>query len=163
MKAAIKTILAITALVTAVATVPVTASAYMGDDGPPQAGNHGSHFKKMAKELQLTQQQKQQLKEIFAKNRPQAEPLMKQMRAERRALRALIQADTIDEPAIRAQSAKVAAVEADLAVQHARVAKEIRAILTPEQIAKEKELQAQRDKKMDERAAQPGKRPRQDM
>ena len=161
MKAAIKSILAITAIVSAIAMAPMTASAYMGDDGPPPGGNHGSHFKKMAKELQLTDQQKQQLKEIFAKNRPQAEPLMKQMQAERRALRALIQADTIDEAAIRAQSAKVAAVEADMAVHHARVAKEIRAILTPEQIAKEKELQAERDKKMEERATRPGKRQKQ--
>jgi protein CpxP len=111
----------------------------------------------MAKELQLTTQQKQQIKEIFARNRPQNEPLMKQMHTERQALRTLIQANAIDEAAIRAQSAKVAAVEADLAVQRAKVAREIRAILTPEQIAKEKELQAQRDKKMEERAARRGK------
>ena len=130
----------------------------MGDDGPPPAGNH---FKKMAKDLQLTAQQKQQLKEIFAKNRPQAEPLMKQFTAERRAMRALIQADTVDEAAIRAQSAKVAAIEADLAVQRAHVAQEIRGILTPEQIAKAKELQARRDKKMEERATRPGKRQKQ--
>ena len=162
MKAAIKSILASTAIITAFAMVPITAFANMGDEGPQPAGNHSSHFKKMAKELQLTDQQRQQVKEIFAKNKPQAEPLMKQMHAERRALRSLIQADTIDEAAIRAQSAKLAAVEADMAVQHARVAKEIRAILTPEQIAKQKELQAQRDKKMEERAARPGKRPKQD-
>jgi protein CpxP len=158
MKAAIRTILAGAAILTAVSMAPVTASAYMGDDGPPPAGNHSSHFKKMAKELQLTDQQKQQIKEIFARNKPQAEPLMKQMHTERRALRSLIQADAIDEAAIRAQSAKIAAVEADLAVQHARVAKEVRAILTPEQIVKEKELQAQRDRKMEERGAQRGKR-----
>jgi protein CpxP len=158
MKATIKSILAGAAIVTAVSMAPVAATAHMGGDGPPSAGNHENHFKKMAKELQLTQQQKQQVKEIFAKNRPQAEPLMKQMHAERRALRSLVQADTIDEAAIRAQSAKIAAVEADLAVQHAHVAKEIRAILTPEQIAKQNELQAQRDKRMEERTTQRGKR-----
>jgi Spy/CpxP family protein refolding chaperone len=41
------------------------------------------------------------------------------------------------------------------------VAQEIRTILTPEQIAKAKELQAQRDKKMDERATRLGKRQKQ--
>jgi protein CpxP len=159
MKTAIRTILAGAAILTAVSTAPVTATAYMGDDGPPPAGGH---FKKMAKELQLTAQQKQQIKEIFARNRPQNDPLMKQMHTERRALRTLIQADAIDETAIRAQSAKIAVVEADLAVQRARIAREVRAILTPEQIAKEKELQAQRDSKMEERAAQHGKRFNQD-
>ena len=155
MKTVIKNIVAGAAILTAVALVPATAPAYIGGDGPPPAGNH---FKRMAKELQLTPQQKQQIKEIFARNRPQAEPLMKQRMAEHRALRSLIQADTFDEAAIRAQSAKVAGVEADLAVQRAHVARETRAVLTLEQIAKARELQAQRDKKMEERAARFGKR-----
>jgi protein CpxP len=158
MKSLGKNMAAIAAVLAALALVPATAPAYMGDDGPPQAGQH---FKSMVKDLQLTVQQKQQLKDIFAKNRPQTGPLMKQFGAERRAMRALIQADDIDEAAIRAQSAKVATIEADLAVQRARVAQEIRTILTPEQIAKAKELQAQRDKKMDERATRPGKRQKQ--
>jgi protein CpxP len=104
----------------------------------------------MATELGLSSQQKQDVKEIFAKSRPQAEPLMKQIKTERRALRELVQADAIDEAAIRAQSAKVAAVEADLAVQRAHVAQQIRAILTPEQVQKFKAIQAKRDSRMDE-------------
>lgn len=158
MKSLIRNSAAVAAVLAALALVPAASQAYMGEDGPPQAGKH---FKNMVKDLQLTAQQKQQVKDIFAKNRPQAEPLMKQFTAERRAMRGLIQADVFDEAAIRAQSAKMAAVEADLAVQRARVAQEIRAILTPEQIAKAKELQAQRDKKMDERAMRPGKRQKQ--
>ncbi len=156
MKTVIKNFVAGAAILTAVALVPATAPAYMGDDGPQPAGNH---FKRMVKELQLTSQQKQQVKDIFTNNKPLAGPLMKQFMTERRALRNLIQADTIDEVAIRAQSAKLAAVGADLAVQRAHVAQAIRGVLTPEQIAKARELQAQRDRKMEERAARHGKRP----
>ena len=71
------------------------------------------------------------------------------MVAERRSLRTLIQAETVDEAAIRAQSAKVAAVAADLAVQRAHGAQEIRKVLTPEQIQKFKSLQEKRDSKFD--------------
>ena len=155
MKHVIRNIVASAALIAGVALVPVSSQAYFGDEGPPPSG---SHFKKLAKELQLTAQQKQQIKDLFAKNKPQVEPLIKQLVIERRALRNLIQADTIDEAAIREQSAKVAAIQADLAVHRAHAAKEFRAILTPDQIAKAKELQAQRDKKMEERAAKHGKR-----
>jgi protein CpxP len=160
MKPVIRTIAASAALVAAVALVPVSSQAYLGDDAaPPPAGKH---FKKLAKELHLTAQQKQQVKELFEKNRPQVEPLIKQLAAERRALRALIQADAVDEAAIRAQSAKSAAIQADLAVHRAHAAHEFRAILTPEQIARARELQAERDRKLDERMSRPGKRSKQE-
>jgi protein CpxP len=120
----------------------------MGEDGSLPVGHH---FNKMATELGLTNQQKQNVKDIFVKIRPQTEPLMKQLKTERRALRSLIQAETIDDAAIRAQSAKVAVVAADLAVQKAHVAQQIRTVLTPEQVQKFKELQANRDSRMDEK------------
>lgn len=158
MKSLVKNSLAVAAVLGVLALIPATSPAYMGEEGPPQPGKH---FNSMVKDLQLTAQQKQQVKEILAKNRPQSEPLMKQFTTERRAMRTLIQADSFDEAAIRAQSAKMVSLEADLAVQRARIAQEIRAVLTPEQIAKAKELQAQRDKKMDERFMRHGKRQRQ--
>jgi protein CpxP len=136
------------AVVAAVSFSPVTSSAFMGEDGALPAGHH---FNKMATELGLSGQQKQDVKDIFVKIRPQTEPLMKQLKLERRALRTLIQAETIDDAAIRAQSAKVAVVEADLAVQKAHVAQQIRTVLTPEQVQKFKELQANRDSRMDEK------------
>src|SRR6185369_9742515 len=110
----------------------------------------GHNFKKMAKELGLSVQQKKDIKTIIKKSQPQTHPLLKQLVAERRALRSLIQADTIDEAAIRAQSAKVAAIEADLAVQRALIGQEVRKVLSPEQVQKQRELQAKRDRKRDE-------------
>ena len=64
-----------------------------------------------------------------------------------------------DEAAIRAQSAKVAAVQSDIAIQRASLNAELRAVLRPEQVAEfekmEKELQA----KMDERLSRIGSAP----
>ncbi len=114
---------------------------------------HDRHhsLKKLAADLGLSDQQKAQIKEIFKKERSEMQPIMARMMAERRNLRALVQADKIDEGAIRAQAAKLGAIEGDLAIQHARVAGQIRAILTPAQAEKFKTLQKERDKKFNER------------
>jgi len=148
MKHAGKGFAIVAAVVAAVSFAPLTSSAFMGEDGSLPAGHH---FNKMATELGLSGQQKQDVKDIFVKIRPQTATLIKQLKTERRSLRTLIQADAVDETAIRAQSARVAAVEADLAVQKAHVAQQIRTVLTPEQVQKFKELQANRDSRMDEK------------
>ncbi|HIJ80181.1 MAG TPA: Spy/CpxP family protein refolding chaperone [Desulfuromonadales bacterium] len=145
MKTASKTAAVLFALMAAVSVTPLKSFAMPGGDGPPSA----KHFKQMAAELGLSDQQKLDVKALFAKNRPLAEPLMASLNTERRALRALVQADAVDETAIRAQSAKVAALMADLAVQRAHVAQQIRTVLTPEQVKKFKEIQARRDSTMD--------------
>ena len=114
-------------------------------------GHDHHHFmKKMAAELGLTDQQKAQIKEIFKKERSEMQPLMTRLIKERRNLRTLVQADKIDEKAIRAEAAKIAVVEGDLAMQRARMARQIRAILTPAQVEKFKAMQKERDKKFDE-------------
>lgn len=160
MKSVIRTMVVSATLFAVTALVPVSSQAYLGDDAaPPPAGKQ---FKKLAKELNLTDQQKKQIKSLFEKNRPLAEPLIKQLAAERKVLRTLIQADTVDEAAIRAQSAKLAAIQADFAVHRANAAAEFRAVLTPEQIVRGRELQAERDKKHFEQPAKPGKPGRQE-
>ncbi|NVN91487.1 MAG: Spy/CpxP family protein refolding chaperone [Desulfuromonadales bacterium] len=138
MKTKLKSLSALAALVAAVSFSPMSAMA-MGD-GECMHQNE-QHFKKMETELGLSAQQKQSVKDLHAKCRAQNEPLMKQMGTERRALRTLIHADTVNEAAIRAQSGKIAAIEADLAVQRAQAAQLMRALLTPEQVKKLKAIQ----------------------
>jgi protein CpxP len=150
MRTAWKTLSVAAALFSSVGMAQAATPGHMDGDGPPHSGNH---LKKMAKDLGLDAQQKGQVKDILKTNHDQAKPLMDKLVAERRAVRALIQADTLDEAAIRAQSAHVAAVEADLAVNRALVAQKIRAVLTPDQIQKFKALQDQRDHRMDDRRA----------
>jgi periplasmic protein CpxP/Spy len=113
--------------------------------GKHQRGHH--RFAKLAKKLALTDQQKTQVKAIFQDNRAQAKPLFTSMMTERRQLRKLVESGTADEAAIRAESAKVAAIQADLAVQRAKGAKQFMALLTPDQQAKLAALKAEREQK----------------
>lgn len=108
-------------------------------------------FRKLARELGLTDKQKADAKVILKKNREQNKPLREALFKERRALRSLVMSGSSDEAAIRAQSAKVASVEADLAVRRAGGAKQLIALLTPDQVAKLKKLQEKWDRKFQER------------
>ncbi|WP_136516140.1 Spy/CpxP family protein refolding chaperone [Geomonas edaphica] len=101
---------------------------------------HGGMFRKMARELGLTDAQKQQVRTLFEAERQKNKPTFAALGTERRALRDLVHSGSADEGAIRAQSAKVAGLQADLAVARAAVAKQVLALLTPEQAAKFKEL-----------------------
>jgi len=150
MKTAWKTLSVAAALFSSVGIAQAAPPGHMDGDGPPHSG---THLKKMTRDLGLDAHQKVQIKDILKNNHDQAKPLMDKLVAELRALRTLIQAETLDEAAIRAQSSRVAAVEADLAVNRAQVAQKIRAVLTPEQIQKYKIIQEKRDHRMGERRA----------
>ena len=108
-----------------------------------------SRFAQRLAQLGLTADQKAQVKTILRKYQPTAGPLIKQVVTERRALRDTIHAETIDETAIRAQAAKVASLESDLAVQRAHVSHDIRAVLTPEQLQKVKDMEIDVDTRID--------------
>ena len=110
---------------------------------------HHERFAEMAKKLALSDQQKTQMNEIFKKNQPQVKPIFTKFIAEKREMRTLVQSGSADEAAIRAQAAKVAGVEADLAVQRAQTAKQFRAILTPQQVEKFKAIQKEKDARFD--------------
>ncbi len=114
-----------------------------------QGGHRGRHhfFKKMARELGLTDQQKSQAKELFQANRTQNKPLREALMSARQQLRTLVQSGSADETAIRAQSAKVAAAQADLAVKRAQATKQFLALLTPDQVTKLRAMQAKREGK----------------
>ena len=116
------------------------------DDG---VGPYTPLSERAMERLGVTGEQKTQIQGVLGKYRPEAEPLVRQMVAERRALRRLIQDGTADEKAVRSQASKVAALESDLAVMRARVSKEVRSLLTPEQTSKLAEIQAEREKKAD--------------
>jgi len=109
-------------------------------------GHRGRHFfKKMARALGLTDQQKSQAKALYASNRAENKPLLATLLTERQQLRALILSGSADEAAIRAQSARVAAVEADLAVRRGQGSRQFLALLTPDQVTKLKGIEAARE------------------
>ena len=110
---------------------------------------HHERFAYLADKLALSDQQKVQMKEVFKKNQPLVKPLLTKLIGEKREMRTLIQSGSADEAAIRAQAAKIAGVEADLAVQRAQMVKQFRAILTPEQVEHLKAIQKERAAKFE--------------
>lgn len=103
--------------------------------GGEHCGNHRHHnFKKMAKKLGLTDAQKTQAKAIFEGNKEAMKTTFASMHTERANLQALIRTDTIDEAAIRAETAKIAGIQSDINVNRAKMGAQFRAILTPAQL-----------------------------
>lgn len=95
------------------------------------------------REANIDASQRDQIKAVLKKYYPTVNPLIDKLIAEHKKLREVIHASPIDEAAIRQQSAAVAAVNADLAVQHAYISAEIRTILRPEQLEKFKSLEGE--------------------
>ena len=115
----------------------VTGSAF-ADEGGGYGANGGEQmqhiFRKYAKKLGLNDAQKAQAKAIFEDNRDIINPLVTNLHAEREILQGLIHAGTVDEAAIRAETAKLAGIMADFNVNRAKMAAQFRAMLTPAQL-----------------------------
>jgi periplasmic protein CpxP/Spy len=111
------------------------AQATPGGLGDEPCGMHQRHHgKEFGQKLGLTDAQKAQAKAIFQGNRDLVKPLFTTLRTEQKNLQGLIHADTLDEAAIRAETAKIAGIQADLNVNRAKVEAQFRAILTPAQV-----------------------------
>jgi protein CpxP len=97
----------------------------------------------LPRELGLTDAQRDQVRAIGQTHSDEWKALMTRARTARTALDAAITADTVDEATIRANSAAVAAVDADIAVARAQAHAEVMQVLTADQKTKLKELKAQ--------------------
>jgi len=115
-----------------------------GFGGPGMRGPGGPMgFGPGFRALDLTEDQRAQLKSIAESHRDEFRAAGEKARAAHDGMQALVDADAIDEAAIRAKSAEIAAADADVMILNAKVRKESMQVLTPEQLAKLKELQAQ--------------------
>ena len=112
--------------------------------GGPMRGPGGPGFGMEFRGLDLSEDQRGQLRKIRESHESEFKAVGEKMRAAREGMRALIEADAINEAAIRAKSTEVAAAEADFAILNAKVRAEAMQILTSEQQQKLKELRAQR-------------------
>jgi Spy/CpxP family protein refolding chaperone len=97
---------------------------------------------------QVTDEQQQQIKSIIDSHREEFRAIGERMKTVHQGMRAVIEADTIDENAIRAKVAEAAVVEADQVVLGARVRAEVMAILTPEQLQSVKAFRAEMEQRM---------------
>lgn len=108
------------------------------------AGAHsdfGHHvFGRIARALDLTDDQKSQVKAILKTHASEIETQMKASAAARRAVHDAVLAQPMDEVAIRAAAQRLGQVHADGAVLFARIRTEIQPILTDDQLAKIQKL-----------------------
>ena len=112
-----------------------------GPGGPGGPMGLGAGFRN----LDLTDDQKAQLKKIAEARRSDFEAASQKVRAAREGMRALVEADSINESGIRAKSAEIASAEADVMILNAKVRQESLQVLTSEQQAKLKEQRTARE------------------
>jgi Spy/CpxP family protein refolding chaperone len=93
--------------------------------------------------LNLSDAQRDQVKGIVDSHREEHRAVADRARAARETLAAAIAADQFDEGTVRARSAEVASVEADLAVAQARLRADVLQILTADQRAQLKKIETE--------------------
>lgn len=148
--------------VVAMLAAPVMAQAGDGQRGPGKGRRGGPGIGRMAphagglhlRGLDLTDAQREQVRGIMTARKADFDALAARLRTAREAERQAVTRVPADENEIRARVSELAAVQADLAVLRARVHEQVQQVLTPEQQAKAKTLQAERQKRRAERAEQ---------
>lgn len=146
-------------LIAAVAVLLGTAIAksQTAQDAPPPTPMHGHGYghgfgmgERMgffARELNLTDDQKAQMKAIMQKERPAMKPLFEQSHQIDLQLRQYAQG-TYDEAKVRALAAQKAKVEIELTVQRTRIHNELFQVLTPDQQSQLKQMEANHEARM---------------
>ena len=111
------------------------ARAVEGEFNVEQSDKSQRHnFNKIANKLDLTDAQKAKAKAIFQANKDVVKPIVASLHTEQIALRTLIHADTVDIPAIHAETTKISSIQEILNIDRAKVGADFRAILTPAQL-----------------------------
>ncbi|EAS0131502.1 TPA: ATP-independent periplasmic protein-refolding chaperone Spy [Salmonella enterica] len=116
-------------------------------------GKFGPHHDMMFKNLNLTDAQKQQIRDII---KAQREQMKRPLLEERRAMHDIIASDTFDKAKAEAQITKMEAQRKANMLAHMETQNKIYNVLTPEQ---KKQYNANFEKRLTERPVQEGKMP----
>src|SRR5215469_8165803 len=126
-------------LALAVLTIGLMATAAVAQTTTRIAAHSGGDFgfRRMlgfyTKNLDLTDTQQAQLKDIMTKEKPTIQPLMQQMASSRQQLRQLENSGTFDETKVRGIATQQAQTMIELIVQRERIQSEMMHVLTPDQ------------------------------
>jgi Spy/CpxP family protein refolding chaperone len=115
-------------------------------------GHHGFGF--LLQQLNLTDAQKQQVKQYFSDNKQAFKTNMLNLMKAKQAVDSAIEKNPSDESTIRSLSANVASAQTELSAQHAKFAAFLQSILTSEQKQTLTTLQQKRDAKIQEHISQ---------
>ncbi|MCU1219853.1 MAG: pilus assembly/Cpx signaling pathway, periplasmic inhibitor/zinc-resistance associated protein [Candidatus Angelobacter sp.] len=114
-------------------------------------GRHdGWMLKHMARQLNLTETQKTQIKGIIAEEKTKIKPMLQQLRQNEQAENANVNG-SFDENQARAFAKKQAQLMTDLIVEKERTRSQVYALLTPEQRQKALQLMQERQQHRQER------------
>ena len=136
----------------------VTKSA-AADSSIAVAHGRGGLLQRIADKLNLTADQRTQIKAILAEDKDTLAPLLSAVHDARKSLREAIRANGATEASVRAASAKVASAEADLAVERMKLYGKIAPILTDAQRQQLADLQQHADDLVDGVIARVGSGP----
>jgi periplasmic protein CpxP/Spy len=128
-----KVLILATAAAIVVGGLITTRSLAADDTTPASTPLRGQLLKRIAEKLNLTDDQKSQIKTILSGEKTTLQTLLAQLHDARKNMRTAIQGADANETSVRAASAKVAAVEADLAVERMKLYGKIAPVLTDEQ------------------------------
>jgi len=130
------------------------AKSQTADDAPPPEPMHGHAFGMhqhmmgfFGRELNLTDDQKSQMKAIMQKEHPTMKPLFQQQHQIDQQLRQYVEG-TYDAAKVQALAAQKAQIEAQITVEQTRIHNQMYQLLTPDQQAKLKDLRAQHEARM---------------
>jgi Spy/CpxP family protein refolding chaperone len=123
----------------------ITFKAHAQGDIPVTGMGSGRLAERAKEQLGLTDEQLGQIKDVLKSERSSIMSLLARMRDSRAELRDAIRSTDANETSVRAASAKVATVEADVAVERMKVFRQISPILTNDQRTKLAALQANLD------------------
>ena len=122
--------------------------------GPGGPGARGFDAGFALGQLDLSDAQKTQVRDIMQRHRQQLQPTMQRLEQAMQAQRAAINQVPVNETAVRQAAASVASVQADLAVEQARLHADVWNILTPDQQEKAKQLEQQAQNRAQQRRQQ---------
>jgi len=111
---------------------------------------HGPMMGFFARQLNLTDDQKAQMKALMQKEHPTMKPLFQQQRQIDLQLRQYAEGN-FDQAKVQALANQKAQVEAQITVQETRIHNQMYQLLTPDQQSKLKDLEAQHEARMQER------------
>jgi periplasmic protein CpxP/Spy len=150
--------LQIAALTFALALASGAALAQEEGPGPGGPLHHGTHAGFMGDhglglplhQLNLTDDQKGQIKQIFQSEKPNMKPLMQQEFQSRQQLFALVTSGNFDQAKAAAIAAQESQTHVQLEVEHAKIASQIYQLLSSDQKAKVAEMIVKHQARMQE-------------
>lgn len=119
-----------------------------GLGGPTRAGGGPGAIVRGLRQLELTDAQKSQVRDIMSQARADMAPLMQQVRATRQEVRSAIQSGATPATARSEALAALADVRKQLAEARQKTRAAIEGVLTPEQVEKLKTLRGNRGRRV---------------